>query len=158
MAYKMLASNGTLVAAWEHVYILRKLDGNWRVSLTIADDEMSAWATAGAEFQKRTLALKNRTRAKTALPPSMVTRAAVGSAEQRGHRLFTLEPLAIADGRQRRSSSPWITVQHPQFGSKCLIALTASLRLQRGHAPLQPSCRHLPQQMSLRTYPQRKTT
>ena len=61
MAYKVLASNETLVAAWEHVYILRKLDGNWRVSLTIADDEMSAWATAGAEFQKRTLALRNRT-------------------------------------------------------------------------------------------------
>lgn len=50
MAYAMLGSDGTPVADWEHVYILRKADGQWRVSLTIADDEMAAWAAAGAEL------------------------------------------------------------------------------------------------------------
>ena len=50
MAYSMLSSDGTPVADWEHVYILRKTDGQWRVSLTIADDEMVAWAAAGAEL------------------------------------------------------------------------------------------------------------
>ncbi len=49
MAYKMLGSDGAVVASWEHVYILRKTDGHWRVSLTVADDEMAAWAAAGAE-------------------------------------------------------------------------------------------------------------
>lgn len=48
MAYAMLGSDGTSVAKWEHVYILRKTEGQWRVSLTIADDEMAAWAAAGA--------------------------------------------------------------------------------------------------------------
>lgn len=50
MAYAMLGSDGTPVANWEHVYILRKTDGAWRVSLTIADDEMAAWAAAGARL------------------------------------------------------------------------------------------------------------
>ncbi|MEM9344739.1 MAG: nuclear transport factor 2 family protein [Pseudomonadota bacterium] len=50
MAYEMLGSDGTPVASWEHVYILRKTDDQWRVSLTIADDEMAAWASAGAEI------------------------------------------------------------------------------------------------------------
>lgn len=48
MAYAMLGSEGTLIANWEHVYILRKTDGQWRVSLTVADNEMAAWAAAGA--------------------------------------------------------------------------------------------------------------
>ena len=48
MAYSMLGSAGTPVANWEHVYILRKTDGQWRVSLTIADDEMAAWAATEA--------------------------------------------------------------------------------------------------------------
>lgn len=43
MAYRMLGKNGEAVAQWEHVYILRKND-SWRVSLTIADDEMAAWS------------------------------------------------------------------------------------------------------------------
>ena len=50
MAYAMLGSDGTPVADWEHVYILRKTDGQWRISLTIADDEMAAWTAAGAEL------------------------------------------------------------------------------------------------------------
>ncbi|MEO0712282.1 MAG: hypothetical protein AAFY37_00030 [Pseudomonadota bacterium] len=49
-AYRMLASYGTVVAAWEHVYILRKTEDRWRVSLTIADDEMAAWAAKGAHL------------------------------------------------------------------------------------------------------------
>ncbi|MEM1313559.1 MAG: hypothetical protein AAGI51_03335 [Pseudomonadota bacterium] len=49
MAYRMLGEDGGLVAAWEHVYILRKSD-RWRVSLTIADGEMAAWAALGAEL------------------------------------------------------------------------------------------------------------
>jgi hypothetical protein len=50
MAYAMLGATGTPIASWEHVYILRKTNGKWRVSLTIADDEMSAWAAAGAKL------------------------------------------------------------------------------------------------------------
>ena len=48
MSYAMLNADGRPVASWEHVYILRKTDGRWRVSLTIADDEMAAWKAAGA--------------------------------------------------------------------------------------------------------------
>ncbi|MYN01150.1 hypothetical protein GTP41_03460 [Pseudoduganella sp. DS3] len=47
MAYRMHAANDELVAGWEHVYILRRSD-RWRVSLTIADGEMAAWAAKGA--------------------------------------------------------------------------------------------------------------
>ncbi|APX13450.1 DUF4440 domain-containing protein [Tateyamaria omphalii] len=50
MAYRMLGANGTIIVAWEHVYILRKTGERWRVSLTIADDEMAAWAAVGAEL------------------------------------------------------------------------------------------------------------
>ena len=47
MAYRMLDENSEIVAQWEHVYILRKSEG-WRVTLTIADDEMAAWSALGA--------------------------------------------------------------------------------------------------------------
>ena len=46
MAYRMIGEGGALVAEWEHVYILRCSD-RWRVSLTIADGEMAAWAAKG---------------------------------------------------------------------------------------------------------------
>ena len=49
MAYRMLGEGGELVAEWEHVYILRRTD-RWRVSLTIADGEMAAWAARGAQL------------------------------------------------------------------------------------------------------------
>lgn len=49
MAYRMLGDSGELIAAWEHVYILRRTD-NWRVTLTIADGEMAAWAARGAQL------------------------------------------------------------------------------------------------------------
>ena len=48
MAYRMLGVDRSLVASWEHVYILRKTNGKWRVSLTIADEEMLAWAAIEA--------------------------------------------------------------------------------------------------------------
>ncbi|WP_062012995.1 hypothetical protein [Aureimonas sp. AU4] len=47
MAYRMEGEAGELIAEWEHVYILRRSD-RWRVSLTIADGEMAAWAARGA--------------------------------------------------------------------------------------------------------------
>lgn len=47
MAYRMIGEGDALVAAWEHVYILRRTD-RWRISLTIADGEMAAWAARGA--------------------------------------------------------------------------------------------------------------
>jgi ketosteroid isomerase-like protein len=50
MGYRMLGPDGALVAAWEHVYILRKTD-DWRISAAIADDEMAAWARKGASLQ-----------------------------------------------------------------------------------------------------------
>ena len=49
MAYRMLGDGDDLIAAWNHVYILRRTD-RWRVSLTIADGEMAAWAARGAQF------------------------------------------------------------------------------------------------------------
>lgn len=49
MAYRMIGRNDELVAEWEHVYILRRTD-RWRVSLTIADGEMAAWAARGAQL------------------------------------------------------------------------------------------------------------
>ena len=49
MAYRMHGEGDELVAEWEHVYILRRGD-RWRVSLTIADGEMEAWAARGAQL------------------------------------------------------------------------------------------------------------
>ena len=49
MAYRMHGTAEELVAAWEHVYVLRRTD-RWRVSLTIADGEMAAWAARGAQL------------------------------------------------------------------------------------------------------------
>lgn len=49
MAYRMLGEGDTLIAQWEHVYILRRNE-RWRVSLTIADGEMAAWAALGAQL------------------------------------------------------------------------------------------------------------
>jgi hypothetical protein len=49
MAYRMHGADGDIVAAWEHVYILRRTD-RWRVSLTIADGEMAAWAAKGVSL------------------------------------------------------------------------------------------------------------
>lgn len=48
MAYRMLGKGDELIAEWEHVYILRRTD-SWRVSLTIADGEMAAWAASNAK-------------------------------------------------------------------------------------------------------------
>lgn len=49
MAYRMQGEGDELVAEWEHVYILRRTD-RWRVTLTIADGEMAAWAARGAHL------------------------------------------------------------------------------------------------------------
>lgn len=49
MAYRMRGAGDEIVAEWEHVYILRRSD-RWRVSLTIADGEMAAWAAKGAQL------------------------------------------------------------------------------------------------------------
>ncbi len=49
MAYRMQGEGDELIAEWEHVYILRRTD-RWRVSLTIADDEMAVWAARGAQL------------------------------------------------------------------------------------------------------------
>ena len=49
MAYRMHGEGNKLVAEWEHVYILRRVD-RWQVSLTIADGEMAAWAAKGAQL------------------------------------------------------------------------------------------------------------
>lgn len=46
IAYRMLGQGDQSVAEWEHVYILRRSEA-WRVSLTIADGEMAAWAALG---------------------------------------------------------------------------------------------------------------
>lgn len=46
LAWQMRGHEDGLIAAWEHVYILRRSD-RWRVSLTIADGETAAWAAKG---------------------------------------------------------------------------------------------------------------
>jgi ketosteroid isomerase-like protein len=48
MAYRMYGDGDEMIAGWEHVYILRRGD-HWRVSLTIPDGEMAAWAARGAQ-------------------------------------------------------------------------------------------------------------
>lgn len=49
MAYRMQGEGDAVIAAWEHVYILRYSD-RWRISLTIADGEMAAWAERGVQL------------------------------------------------------------------------------------------------------------
>ncbi|WP_102961243.1 hypothetical protein [Mangrovicella endophytica] len=49
MAYRMIGADDGVIAAWEHVYLLRRSDA-WRVTLTIADGEMAAWAALGAQL------------------------------------------------------------------------------------------------------------
>lgn len=49
MAYRMHGEGAEVIAEWEHVYILRRTD-RWRVTLTIADGEMAAWAARGAQI------------------------------------------------------------------------------------------------------------
>ena len=49
MSYRMMGPNDAPVAEWEHVYILRRNDA-WRISLTIADGEMAAWAAKGVHL------------------------------------------------------------------------------------------------------------
>lgn len=49
MAYHMQGEGTRTIAEWEHVYILRRTD-RWRVTLTIADDEMAAWAAREAQL------------------------------------------------------------------------------------------------------------
>ncbi len=49
MAYRMEGEGAETVAEWEHVYLLRRTD-RWRVTLTIADGEMAAWAARGAQL------------------------------------------------------------------------------------------------------------
>ena len=49
MAYRMKGQDAETVAEWDHVYILRRTD-RWRVTLTIADGEMAAWAARGAQL------------------------------------------------------------------------------------------------------------
>ncbi|ABQ68028.1 hypothetical protein Swit_1665 [Rhizorhabdus wittichii RW1] len=48
MAYRMLGEGGETVAAWDHIYILRRSDDRWRVTLTISDGEIAAWTERGA--------------------------------------------------------------------------------------------------------------
>ncbi|WP_210528589.1 hypothetical protein [Rubellimicrobium arenae] len=49
VAYQMHGEGGVVVAEWEHVYLLRRTD-RWRVTLTIPDGEMAAWAARGAQL------------------------------------------------------------------------------------------------------------
>ena len=49
MAYRMQGEDAETIAEWEHVYILRRTD-RWRVTLTIADGEMAAWAARRAQL------------------------------------------------------------------------------------------------------------
>lgn len=48
MAYRMLGEDGGTIATWDHIYILRRSDDRWRVTLTISDGEIAAWTERGA--------------------------------------------------------------------------------------------------------------
>ena len=48
VAYRMLGEDRSEIVKWEHVYILRKSD-EWRISLSIADDERAAWSSLGVQ-------------------------------------------------------------------------------------------------------------
>lgn len=48
MAYRMLGEDGATIATWDHIYILRRTDDRWRVTLTISDGEIAAWTEKGA--------------------------------------------------------------------------------------------------------------
>ena len=47
--YRMVGRGAELIAAWEHIYVLRHTDC-WRISLSIADGEIAAWAARGAQL------------------------------------------------------------------------------------------------------------
>ena len=47
MAYHMLGAAGEIIAEWEYVYLLRRTD-RLRMTLTIADAEIAAWAARKA--------------------------------------------------------------------------------------------------------------
>lgn len=49
VAYRMHGQGDEVIAEWEHVYILRRTD-RWRVTLTVPDGEMAAWAARGAQL------------------------------------------------------------------------------------------------------------
>ncbi len=49
VAYRMHGEGAETIAEWEHVYILRRTN-RWRVTLTIADGEMAAWAVRGVQL------------------------------------------------------------------------------------------------------------
>ncbi|KQX19718.1 MULTISPECIES: SgcJ/EcaC family oxidoreductase [unclassified Sphingomonas] len=48
MAYRMLGKGAETIAAWDHIYVLRRSDGHWRITLTISDGELAAWKELGA--------------------------------------------------------------------------------------------------------------
>lgn len=47
VSYRMLGKDDAIIAQWTHAYVLRRSD-TWRLSLSIADDEMAAWSAIGA--------------------------------------------------------------------------------------------------------------
>lgn len=49
VGYRLLNAAGEEVAAWEHVYMLRRTD-RWRILLSVADGEMEAWGDRAAQF------------------------------------------------------------------------------------------------------------
>ena len=68
MAYRIEGEGDELVAEWEHVYFLRRTD-RWRVTLTIADGEMAAWAARDLTPGFHPAAARDR----TLLSPSSAT-------------------------------------------------------------------------------------
>ena len=49
LSYRLRDQDDEIIAEWEHVYILRRID-RWRISLTIADAEVAAWAAKGVQL------------------------------------------------------------------------------------------------------------
>jgi ketosteroid isomerase-like protein len=45
--YDLAKADGSAIAGWEHVYLLRRTPQGWRIVASIADGELEAWTARG---------------------------------------------------------------------------------------------------------------
>ncbi|MEM7792786.1 MAG: hypothetical protein AAF546_15375 [Verrucomicrobiota bacterium] len=43
----LFGEDDSLVVTWEHTYMIRRIDGEWRVLIAVADGEVAAWNARG---------------------------------------------------------------------------------------------------------------
>ena len=44
---ELFGEDDSLIVQWEHVYLIRRLEGEWRVLVAVADGEVAAWTARG---------------------------------------------------------------------------------------------------------------